>query len=229
MIDVVIPTILKSDINVFKYTIEEMQKATEVKSIIIIDNTPSCEFSKQIGVGSKIQLIENKKNVYVNPAWNQGVALSTEDNVVILNDDILCDYRVFNLMSSMMNSNKDIGLLTVLTRNDMRIEEYKNCANNFNYDNVIFGNKFGSREGDKTGWLMCIDKSLWKPLPETLKIWFGDDLIYRRIRQMQRKVLSMENVFVSHNESSSIKKCASVVNPVINADIIEYNKIVKRY
>jgi hypothetical protein len=158
---VIIPTIWKSE-----YTMELLQRYSNcdyVGQIILIDNAPT----KDISINKLIH-IKEEENTYVNPAWNKGVSLSFYNHLTISNDDILFDVDEYYEYISQLNPLENFGYTGAhsenyeLSENDNpRFEEYSNQ------------NNFG-------GWgcLFSFHKSNWKPLPNELKIWYGDNLIH---------------------------------------------------
>lgn len=81
---IVIPTMWKS--NKIFGMLPVYEKSKYVKEIIIIDNNPK----KKIDLSEykKIRYYTKGKNIYVNPSWNWGYALSNY-NLILANDDII--------------------------------------------------------------------------------------------------------------------------------------------
>ena len=79
----VIPTMLKSPR--LKKLVEELQNHQLVDEIIIIDNSGNLEPSLE--AHPKQKYICEGKNTGCNPAWNKGVNLSSNELIVICNDD----------------------------------------------------------------------------------------------------------------------------------------------
>jgi len=163
---VIIPTIWAS-----KYTtplLDRLSKTQSVKEIILIDNT---DWVLYPGMGwdfPKVELIKEMKNTYVNPAWNKGVELAKCDRVVICNDDILFDTdEYFNLLNQ-IESLLDIGFVGSHSQN-YELEKTHNPIVS-PYDN----------QTNTGGWgcLFAFNKRNWKPIPEVLKIWYGDNWLH---------------------------------------------------
>ena len=88
-INIIIPTIMQSDVNIFAYTLRELVKNRRVRRVIIIDNTydQSCNLGE---ISHKIHIINGaNKKFYVNQAWNLGISMSASEYYCLLNDDIL--------------------------------------------------------------------------------------------------------------------------------------------
>lgn len=204
MIDVVIPTMLLTDKNIFSYTLEQMKACDVIRKIIIIDNTDDCSFRKtyhsNLG-GGKFCVVENGKNVLVNPAWNQGLSLVEAEHYVILNDDVLCHSKIFKICEQKMRDDQDVGILTVDTLQSKNIDFYNNHIKETEHKPPTFTtNIFRNR----VGWFMCGRKSQWVPIPDNIKIFYGDDFIYQLARKNKRKVLSLQSQSIVHFESTSV-------------------------
>ena len=78
---IIIPTLWRCD-RILEL-LDELEKCTAVDEIILIDNNDS--YSKNVNkTFTKIKLISNKENMYVNPSWNLGVKKSRNSNIAIL-------------------------------------------------------------------------------------------------------------------------------------------------
>jgi len=162
---VIIPTIWASE-----YTtplLEELSNCEMVGEIILIDNTDYILYPKQGWDFDKVQLVKEMKNTYVNPAWNKGVSIAKYDYVTICNDDILFNpNEYFYYMSQALNL-LDAGFIGSHSQNytedkiEVAIERYDNKTNTGGW-----------------GCLFTFNKLIWKPIPERLKIWYGDNWIH---------------------------------------------------
>ena len=83
-ISIIIPTMWRSDKILKMLPIYE--KCDLVKEVIIIDNDP--KLTPDLKPYSKILYYTNGENIYVNPAWNLGYTLSS-NQVILANDDII--------------------------------------------------------------------------------------------------------------------------------------------
>lgn len=114
----------------------------------------------------------NKKNIeiitiedkLVNEAWNEWVEKAQWDYVLIINDDIVIEEWTIETMMAMLKHHK-VACPYFSTKED---EEtiYTN-----NGDNIV-GFCFMIKRED-------LDKCF--PIPEDLKIWYGDNWIYNRL------------------------------------------------
>lgn len=141
-----------------------------VSEIILIDNDVK---SKNIDLSnfSKIKYIPQAENIYVNPAWNLGVSLCKSEIICIANDDIYFDSNT--VTQYVLDNAQDLGSfgLNMHTRNRSSIGNLskKELRTRSEISSAIVGSGFGM--------LMFVKKSNWKPIPEELKIWYGDNWI----------------------------------------------------
>lgn len=205
MIQVVIPTMCLCPKEIFSYTLEQMELSSSVEKVIIIDNTVDKRFKDEYEVGSKVEVIENGKNIYVNPAWNQGLELVTSEHYMILNDDIAVQHYIFNVLNWILETHDEIGILTVKTIENMPLDQYKEKIDKISEmkPDITFTTKMLNPSGIQ-GWLMVGRTKDWKPIPPELRIWYGDDFIYSRCRRSGKKALNITSYFVDHFVSSTV-------------------------
>jgi hypothetical protein len=202
---VIIPTIWKSE-----YTIELLErysKSDYVGEIILIDNAPTKDI-----VMDKLIHIKEETNTYVNPAWNKGVKLSSYDNITISNDDIIFNVdEYFNYLNQALNI-LDVGFIGSHSQNYIEQE-------NLNPEIEIYDNK--TNQG---GWgcLFSFNKSIWKPIPNGLKIWYGDNWIHATNPNIFQ--LRGMNIITKMSTSSDLES----VRDVRDNDTIQWMKLINK-
>lgn len=224
-IDVIIPTLMQSSIPVFEYTLKELVKCPVVNNIYIIDNTETRRFKH-----SFLSLLERERSIkvfdygheykmYVNNAWNYGVAASKFDMSVpyycLLNDDILVRRGVMECIADLMIDNEMINLITVRTENNVPKEIYDERQQNETGSDITYTTDIPN---GRQGWIMVGRKNQWKPIPSELKIFYGDDFIYHRCRTIPGQVVMLTNTFVSHFQSSTVNSNMHKIGPIIEND-----------
>lgn len=206
MIDIVIPTMMKAPLDCLSYSLEQAIGNSFINNIHIIDNSLGL-FQKNIDIKSnKLIVHEMTTNIYVNPAWNLGVSLCEAPFVIIMNDDVYVNGLVYNYINQLMKDDS-IGLSSVQTINLSDIKSYLQTVNSFNdilTTNEIFG--YNKKGANMSGWFFCIQKKIWKNIPEKMKIFFGDNLIYERTRKLGYKTKNIINVNIAHIPHSTINK-----------------------
>lgn len=181
--------------------IEELIKSELVEEIIIIDNNTLSNNKTKI-VSQKLKVLPQKENIFVNPAWNLGVEISKNENIIISNDD-LCITNINKVLLEILNTNFDfIGL------------DYQNINNN---DGVIITKTSGGMTKG-FGCFMFIKKNKYIQIPENIKIWFGDAILYNNIENKGK--LSCDNFII---ELSKTIKSMSNSLETIKQDEINYN------
>jgi len=204
MFSVIIPTIWKS--KEITNLIDDLNKNNNVTEIILIDNSPKENFltSDLLNVKTKVFKFEN--NMYVNPSWNFGVLKSNEDNIVLCNDDITFNSFIFNVLnvedetlfgidSSCYNLEKDSSL---------QIKDIKTRCYGY-------------------GCLMFFKKKFFKQIPEQLKIWYGDDFLFKIFKN--KKCISGLKINTKMSSSSELPEFKNL----ILSDIRNWNNLNLEY
>lgn len=194
---VIIPTIWKSE-----YTLELIKRYCDcdsVDEIILINNRP--EDTPVLMENAKLKVYHMSENIFVNPAWNYGVTLAKNDYITISNDDILFDvdeyYYLLN-QTILQIPLENLGYIGSHSENYI-ISENKSPVLE-EYDN----------NSNKGGWgcLFSFHKQNWKPIPNQLKIWYGDNWIHMVIRPILQ--LSGINIETKMSTSSDLEEIRSV-------------------
>ena len=165
MISVIVPTIWKAQ------EIERMLPVLidhdKIGEIIIIDNDPKARFFT-LPSSDKIKVLKQKKNIFVNPAWNLGVQTAKYSKICLLSDDILFDENIFDLVyDKISDKNGVIGIDSLGIKNFfvksplMQIEPATDL-----------------QHWDGFGTLMFMHKKNYLPIPQEMKIYWGDAWIY---------------------------------------------------
>lgn len=138
-----------------------------VGEVIIINNDR--ESTPEGLTHPKIHMIDHGHNIYVNPAWNQGVAASRYDHLCIVNDDVVFDLDVLErLVPWLTPTSGVVGLCPGVSDFDQP------PITNGTIDIVPWS-------GQHTygfGCLMFMHRSVWKPIPDGLDIYYGDNYIF---------------------------------------------------
>ena len=204
---VVIPTIWKSE-----YTLELLNRyinSEYVGEVILINNRDT--EAPEIPKNDKLKVITPNENIYVNPAWNKGVELALNNKITISNDDILFDveqyYRVLEhtLTGFQFQSLGFIG----------------SHSDNYKGGNAELSLEVYNNVDNTGGWgcLFSFHKSNWKPIPEQLKIWYGDNHIHR----YHNVILQLRGIDIQTRMSTSSDDMS--VREVRDNDTIEWHKL----
>lgn len=207
---VIIPTIWKSD-----YLIDLLVSCSNsnyVGEIILIDNNPN--EGKIINLPKLIHIKETH-NTFVNPAWNKGVQLASYENITIPSDDVLInidEYHYYIEQICETNDFKNVGFI------GMHSDNYQlNHSQNPHFE--LYENKT-----NKGGWacIFSFHKENWKPIPNQLKIWYGDNWIH--MATPKEKVLQLKGISVKTKMSTSSD--LPEMKDIKDNDSLEWKKII---
>lgn len=206
-IDLVIPTMWRSPN--FPNTLRKYCSSQNVGKILLIDNNHRERPKDSILSDPKIELICYKKNIYVNPAWNEGYLRSSADLICLLNDDITVESEVFDFMAQ-----ED------LTQVDIVGSYLRGTIDNFNIDTrAVSGTRLIKLNLDKRqpiggqsyafGVCMFVKRTSYSLIPSLYKIWFGDDYLVQRC----------ENVYALQTDKISGEISKTIVQESKNSDV----------
>ena len=177
-IDVVIPTMWREE-NLVTY-LKNYVDSQYIGKIIVIDNDYIKRPKSLIFQNKKIDIVNYGRNLYVNPSWNEGYYRSNADILCILNDDICVDNDVFRFMSSLDFTDIDIiGVHLKGSVDNYHIVEHPDKKEeliklNLNRHEPIGGQSYAF------GVCMFIKRSAYKVIPSLYQIWYGDDYLIQR-------------------------------------------------
>lgn len=192
MYSVIIPTLWQQDKKLFKEVLVDLENNSKVKQIVLIDNEPAFSASIKETVLSGISKLNHLKmdtNLFVNPSWNLGVKHSTEEHIVILNDDMWFNPSITVLLDVYeQHPQRDASAFGMST----------SCFPAYDDSPLPIGSSIEvvSNEGRGTGWgcMFIMNKQNWIDIPEDLKVWFGDDFIANIFKDRNVPLHSFKNV-----------------------------------
>ncbi len=163
---IIIPTMWSSN-----YLIKMMDiydRCDLIDDVILIDNAPNRKFKL---TSKKLNIVTKGSNIYVNPAWNWGVNLAKNDNIIIMNDDLLFNENDFinllNQSAAILKDNMIIGPAeSCFSQRGLVIDKLKinETNNSFNYG-------FGT--------CMIMKSSSYTIIPDEILIFHGDVIQYK--------------------------------------------------
>lgn len=196
MFSIVIPTLLK-DKEVLDKLLFQLNEDSSVGEIIIIDN--SCSYFKT-GY-SKVKVHVPKENLFVNPAWNLGIKLSSPEYKYfgILNDDIIFQKNLFEQVHVFLeNANDAVGLLGI----DCIANTPKTQFDSYPENTIVKIIETPKLEGF-FGSAFFGDKKNYFEIPDEIKVFYGDHFLFTRNIQAGHKNYKISNIGVKHLESLS--------------------------
>lgn len=203
MYTAVIPTMLKSPR--LKKLAEDLQNSEYVSEVIIIDNSGNLEPSLE--PHPKQKYICEGRNTGCNPAWNKGVRLSSNELIVICNDDINFDPIILGaLTDEVVESAGVIGM------------GEGNYDENFdNSQNPYLEEWFPGVNDHGWGSLMMLKKSMWVDIPENIIVWYGDNFI-KEINSVKKSILRGFKVETEMSTTTDLPE----LDEIKNQDRINY-------
>jgi hypothetical protein len=191
MFSVIIPTMWKS-IRIWGM-FHRLHHSDFVDEIIVIDNAKEDRPNSQLY--SKVRLIEQEENIFVNPAWNLGVKECRNENICILNDDVTFNVdEVFNVANLVLldHPTSCLGVHPI---------SYRGYAGPVEVEK-------GSIIGEGWGCCIFLKKDNWVDIPEELKIWFGDNWI---IKNHEKSFSAAFQISTEMSTTSDLEELSSVI------------------
>ena len=212
--DLVIPTMWREK----NFTLEALDyylSLNIINKIVIIDNDVNKRPNSAILESPVISILNYGKNIYVNPAWNKGIENSGDDLICICNDDILIDELVLKIVS--VYESLELNNVDLIGVGDTSSSGFSICP--FKMDPSK--NLGGQKGGKLFGMAMFIRKKNYKPIPNDLKVWFGDDFI---VRNSKKVFIVNSNKFKIHQSSTtkSLRNEGVNINKIIKEDTIKW-------
>lgn len=111
----------------------------------------------------KARVLQQQRNISVNPAWDLGAREARGDFLAIVNDDVRFDDAAFDLAARGLRwfgvVGPDRSCFSLAQEEEPRLRLARRSA-------TLFG--FGT--------FMCMRRGNCRPVPEEMRIWGGDDL-----------------------------------------------------
>lgn len=210
-IDVVIPTMWKAPN--FQKQLIAYTECKSIRKIFVIDNNHKNRPINYILNHEKIEIICYGKNIYVNPAWNEGYFRSKTDIICFLNDDIDVDNSIFDYIVSL--DFKEIDIIGVHLKGSIdnyHIVDHPDKKEELIKLNLDKRHPIGG-QAYAFGVCMFIKKTSYKVIPSLYQIWYGDDYLVQRNKNIYalktskiKGEISKTIVLETRSKSSDIQK-----------------------
>lgn len=198
------------------HTREAIESAIHPNSGVLVIDNGSSEGVKGVikTLGDKINVIVNEVNLFVNPAWNQIIDYFNEHteytHVVIFNSDaILPPNWPYELDKFYRTFPGDIPV--PYETQDKRFAWQEQDINRISSVSEITGGIRGTciiltREQSEKVF----------PIPEEIKVWYGDNWIYDGLRQDGCKTYLFNNIIVYHALSQNVSINPEAIEQIQN-------------
>jgi len=158
---VICPTLWLSES--FPKFLPKLVECDLIDEILIINNNK--RFTPTIAPHEKLKVCTPEENLGVNKSWNIGVVSAKNNKLAIINDDVVFNTDVFEYM--LPHVSEDKGLIGLnLNTEPSSYELVKTEHRYFGYACLFF-----------------IHKSNYSQIPESLKIYFGDDWLFESTKK----------------------------------------------
>lgn len=191
-------------------------------TVLLIDNGAEPSVSELLTFYNdnykNVILIKNKDNVYVNPAWNQIMKLFLSDKsferLCIMNSDVIMHYQWLDVLSFV---EKFIAIVP--------------CPQNTSLDGLKddiceFNNNFIEAES-VAGIFIALNRKqveLVYPIPNELKVWFGDNWIYDSLRKNGYSTVIVDSLKCFHYGSQNVQRVKGI-SEIIEQDKLNWSKL----
>ena len=218
MFSIVIPT-MQNSMKSFNRLLNELNFSSLVNEIIIINNKQE---QLNLSAYSKVRVLNQQENIYVNPAWNLGVKEAQSEYVAILNDDIFFKKEFLDKVYHFIENNHDCGLIGVDSIINTNIEDLDGLKE----DNI---EDFHIYQIDNRNYCWGIGifgkKENFYNIPDDLKVWYGDDYLFSSNIANNKKNYKICTTGIKHCHSLTSKKI--VFNTVKDNDLKSWEKYSK--
>ncbi len=161
MFTAIIPTLQRSPL--LTPLLDVLDRADLVAQVIVVNNAPQ----PLTVTSTKVEVVAPGENLFVNPSWNLGVQRATQPRLIIVNDDVVFPEPLLDVVAERLDRGAgiiglDLSCLAVTPENVR----------------PRFRPAYVRRYG--FGSLMFLDRDSYVPIPHALKVWCGDDWLFRR-------------------------------------------------
>ena len=195
-LSVIIPTMQKN-INILQKLLDNLQIDNAVEEIIIIDNSNNGFSQEFLSKYSKIKLIINTENKFVNPSWNKGIKIAKNNYWALFNDDVISPPNFCSDVLEKLNPNMGIVGIDEESVHNLTEDSIENVCHsekkliieptdirNYDFGIIMFGHK----------------KSYYK-IPNKIKVWFGDDYLFVKNQNKKKQNYIIKNTKIYHCHS----------------------------
>jgi hypothetical protein len=209
MISYIIPTLWKSE-NIYN-TIDRFCEIEDPDAELIIINNSNSDYTPK---DPRVKNFKMPKNIYVNPSWNLGVHSAINNKVCLVNDDILFDIKKFHYFAL------DSKAVAIGINNN---DHYSVDSTLYQLREIVDRNARPSGLGQ----LMLIEKQNWIHLPDDMKIYYGDDIIYYyHTLILDIPFHYIKGMALNGDQSITVNTLPSHMGKPFSQDTLEYHKMM---
>lgn len=215
LISVIIPTMWRAPDYLFE-TLNNLLAHSLVGEILLINNDTTITPTWNLLNHPKLRIFDTLSNIFVNPAWNLGVRESKYNKICLCNDDIIFDINLIDkIYSEIVPEKGAYGLIT----GEAHFNHPPTTDGSINFMEWAPGiNLHGF------GQLMFMHKSNWTEIPDTLKIYFGDDFILKNHLQKNKQTYLIYNINFKSVMAATTKDI-TITGGILEKEFIEWQKL----
>lgn len=227
------------------------QRGTLDLEVIVVDNASKDDSAVMVRqVMPEAVLIEPGRNTWFTGGNNLGVQRATGDYVLILNPDTVFQPGTLQTMLAYLKAHPQVGAITCQMRfpdgrvqyTGSRVPAYLDLLLGYTFLGVLFKPWRDRRRADMwfEGWQrdstrpveVIPDSNLMSPMPlirqlgafdETLKLYFTEDDICRRILDAGREVHFVAEALLIHEESASVNQVRRLASQIYFQDLLRFS------
>jgi hypothetical protein len=167
----------------FANSLSQYCQYSSIQKIYLVDND-YVNRPLDLVADPKLEIVNYGRNIYVNPAWNEGYYRSSADVICLLNDDIYVEPQVFDFVSELDFTEIDIiGVHLKGSVDNFHIVEHPDRREELIRLDV---NKYQPIGGQSYAFGVCmfVKRSSYRVIPSLYQVWFGDDYLIQRSRNI---------------------------------------------
>lgn len=174
-----------------------------------VDNGSSdgtAPYLRELQGRTRAHVITNSENRYVNPAWNQLMEYASgrdAEMIVLANNDILCGPGWLDAATREFKKDRDAGALRYFLPNS----QFENPGS-FENDVRITPPRQDTVLA-RAGWCFFFSPEAVRlafPIPDGLRLWFGDDWIHTVLARNGYKCEAIMDCYCLHYVSVSVNE-----------------------
>lgn len=165
MFTYILPTIFKSN-RLEKQLIKVLESDLIESVILIIDSDKDLLNTNH----SKLIKIIPTDRQFCNGGWNLGARISITNHIILATDDIEYDTSIFSIIKEKLDSDNNIGVI------GCEEENLKNEIINISKEDIELKEVY--MRPYCFGQLMFMKREDFILIPDGIKHWFGDDLLF---------------------------------------------------
>lgn len=163
---------------------------------------------------NNISVFYNEVNVDLNRVWNWFYENNKSEYLCYLNNDISLTNNFIDDTIKILNNNSDVGIVIHATNND----KITHASNKLEFTIL--------NPPQYQGWDFTIRRNLYSVIPDTLRIFGGDDLLFAHVVSNGGKIgMALSSPIIHYKEQT--RKLIKNINEIQNSDVSNFWKEIR--